>query len=167
MFPKMSVEGEISREDLDLIDRIFDTIDINVEGTVDIKKLKQNLPDCCDGARLEDVQAILDKMEEDIDWTDFLDALKLGLIHGSDDVISEFDEYEDIQEWTARREQTKHIKVHRLDTKNDPLTKSMRKGLLKMFNRMNPGGDGYVSLEEFQAYMMEHRSALGSKKIGL
>ena len=106
-------------------------------------------------------------MEEDIDWTDFLDALKLGLIHGSDDVISEFDEYEDIQEWTARREQTKHIKVHRLDTKNDPLTKSMRKGLLKMFNRMNPGGDGYVSLEEFQAYMMEHRSALGSKKIGL
>ena len=27
------------------------------------------------------VQAILDEMAANIDWTDFLDALKLGLIH--------------------------------------------------------------------------------------
>ena len=38
---------------------------------------------------------------------------------------------------------------------------------MKMFNRMDPDGDGYVTLEEFQAYMMENRSPLGSKKIGL
>ena len=79
-FAKMS-EEEISREDLDLIDKIFDSIDINVDGTVDIQSLKQNLPDCCEGSQLKDVEAILDEMAEDIDWTDFLDALKLGLIH--------------------------------------------------------------------------------------
>ena len=66
-----------------------------------------------------------------------------------------------------RREQTQQAKVHRLDTKNDPMPKEVRRGLMKMFNRMDPDGDGYVTLEEFQAYMMENRSALGSKKIGL
>ena len=33
-------EQEISREDLELIDKIIDVIDINKEGTVDIPKLK-------------------------------------------------------------------------------------------------------------------------------
>ena len=74
-------EQEISREDLDLIDRIFDIIDINTDGTVDLENLKQNLPSVCEGARLKDVQAILDEMVGNIDWTDFIDALKLGLIH--------------------------------------------------------------------------------------
>ena len=169
-FDKMS-EQEISREDLDLIDRIFDIIDINADGTVDIKHLKQNLPSCCEGARLKDVQAILDEMAANIDWTDFIDALKLGLIHqkeeGSSSVLNEEEEEEDIRQWTRRREQTRHAKVHRLDTQKDPLTKEMRKGLLKMFNRMDPDGDGYVTLQEFQGFMMEHRSAVGSKKIGL
>ena len=162
-------EQEISREDLDLIDKIFDVIDINTDGTVDIQKLKQNLPGCCNGVRIKDVEAILDKMDGNIDWTDFLDALKLGLIHRTQGPSSALDkvEEEDTQEWTARREQTKYAKVHRLDTEKDPLTKEMRKGLLKMFNRMDPDGDGYVTLEEFQGYMMEHRSAIGSKKIGL
>ena len=76
------------------------------------------------------------------------------------------EEEEEVQEWTARREQSRQAKVHRLDTVKDPLSKEMRKGLLKMFNRMDPDGDGYVSLQEFQGYMMEHRSAIGSKKIG-
>jgi len=154
---------------LDLIDRIFDIIDINADGTVDIQHLKQNLPSCCEGARLKDVQAILDEMAANIDWTDFIDALKLGLIHqkeeGSSSVLNEEEEEEDIRQWTRRREQTRHAKVHRLDTQKDPLTKEMRKGLLKMFNRMDPDGDGYVTLQEFQSYMMEHRSAIGSKKI--
>jgi len=165
-------DQEISREDLDLIDRIFDIIDINADGTVDIKKLQQNLPSCCEGPRLKDVEAILDEMAANIDWTDFLDALKLGLIHQaharSGDGVSieeEAKEAETSQEWTARREQTKFAKVHRLDTETDPLSKDMRKGLLKMFNRMDPDGDGYVSLQEFQAFMMENRSAIGSKKI--
>ena len=57
-FEKMS-DQEISREDLDLIDRIFDIIDINADGTVDIKKLQQNLPSCCEGPRLKDVEVIL------------------------------------------------------------------------------------------------------------
>jgi len=134
---------------------------------VDIQKLKQNLPSCCNGVRIKDVEAILDKMDGNIDWTDFLDALKLGLIHRTQGPSSTLDkvEEEDTQEWTARREQTKYAKVHRLDTEKDPLTKEMRKGLLKMFNRMDPDGDGYVTLEEFRGYMMEHRSAIGSKKI--
>jgi len=162
-------EQEISREDLDLIDSIFDVIDINADGTVDIQKLKQNLPSCCEGARLNDVQAILDEMDGDIDWTDFIDALKLGLIHqkehGSSSALDEEEEEEDIEQWNLRREQTRKAKVHRLDTQKDPLTKEMRKGLLKMFNRMDPDGDGYVTLQEFQGFMMEHRSAVGSKKI--
>ena len=164
-FAKMS-EEEISREDLDLIDKIFDSIDINVDGTVDIQSLKQNLPDCCEGSQLKDVEAILDEMAEDIDWTDFLDALKLGLIHKKTHTEFKEEEEEEVQEWTARREQSRQAKVHRLDTVKDPLSKEMRKGLLKMFNRMDPDGDGYVSLQEFQGYMMEHRSAIGSKKIG-
>ena len=113
-------------------------------------------------------------MAANIDWTDFLDALKLGLIHqaharsgGGVFVEEEAKEAETSQEWTARREQTKFAKVHRLDTETDPLSKDMRKGLLKMFNRMDPDGDGYVTLEEFRGYMMEHRSAIGSQKIGL
>ena len=56
-FAKMS-DQEISREDLDLIDRIFDIIDINADGTVDIKQLHQNLPSCCEGPRLKDVEVI-------------------------------------------------------------------------------------------------------------
>ena len=113
-------------------------------------------------------------MVGDIDWTDFIDALKLGLIHqkeqgGSSSVLDKVKEAEeeDSQEFALRREQTRQAKVHRLDTQKDPLTKEMRKGLLKMFNRMDPDGDGYVTLQEFQGYMMEHRSAIGSKKIGL
>ena len=51
-------DQEISREDLDLIDRIFDIIDINADGTVDIKQLHQNLPSCCEGPRLKDVEVI-------------------------------------------------------------------------------------------------------------
>ena len=120
------------------------------------------------------VQAILGEMAANIDWTDFLDALKLGLIHQAHarsgnglSIEEEAKEAESSQEWTARREQTKFAKVHRLDTETDPLSKDMRKGLLKMFNRMDPDGDGYVSLQEFQAFMMENRSAIGSKKIGL
>ena len=120
------------------------------------------------------VQAILGEMAANIDWTDFLDALKLGLIQQAHarsgnglSIEEEAKEAESSQEWTARREQTKFAKVHRLDTETDPLSKDMRKGLLKMFNRMDPDGDGYVSLQEFQAFMMENRSAIGSKKIGL
>ena len=51
-------DEEISREDLDLIDRIFDIIDINTDGTVDIKKLQHNLPSCCEGPRPKDVGVI-------------------------------------------------------------------------------------------------------------
>ena len=74
-------EQEISREDLELIDKIIDVIDINKEGTVDIPKLKNDCPNCCEGGRLDDVKAILNEMTNDIDWNDFVDALKLGLIH--------------------------------------------------------------------------------------
>ena len=162
-------EQEISREDSELIDKIIDVIDINKEGTVDIPRLKNDCLNCCEGGRLDDVKAILNEMTNDIDWNDFVDALKLGLIHKAQGENSVFnrEQVEISKDEEERREQTQQAKVHRLDTKNDPMPKEVRRGLMKMFNRMDPDGDGYVTLEEFQAYMMENRSALGSKKIGL
>ena len=51
------------------------------------------------------------------------------------------------------------------DTVNVPLTWNQRRGLLRMFNRMDPNGDGFVTDVEFRAYMMEHRTGLASSKI--
>ena len=94
-----------------------------------------------------------------------MDVLKHGIINQNnvEDKIKQVEE-----DFKVLREEERTIYVHRLSNPqmDKHLDQAERKGLLKMFNRMDPDGDGYVTLTEFRSWMLEFRSTLTSKQTG-
>lgn len=161
------VEHEITREDLDLLDKIFNIFEVCDKGYVDIEKAKKTLSDdkTFPVEKKQLFIGIFNGIKESILWTEILDVLKHGIINQN----YEDEKHKQIEEeFKLLREEERSIYVHRLS--NPQMDKHLdqveRKGLLKMFNRMDPDGDGYVTLTEFRSWMLEFRSTLTSKQTG-
>ena len=163
----VAAEHEITREDLDLLDKIFNSIEVCDKGYVDIEKTKKTLSDD-ESFPVEKKQLFIETfngIKESILWTEILDVLKHGIINQNNDE----DKIKQVEEdFKVLREEERTIYVHRLSNPqmDKHLDQAERKGLLKMFNRMDPDGDGYVTLTEFRSWMLEFRSTLTSKQTG-
>ena len=173
---------EITREDLDIIDKIFANLHIDQEDNVDIGHLKKDLAkseDCSEEKKLV-LLSILDNVDGDLHWTNFLDVIKVGMANqgkpeqGRGILKKRLSEKTQTPpkrkgvHWAPQMVEEREIVKEEFDTGdtvNVPLTWNQRRGLLRMFNRMDPNGDGFVTDVEFRAYMMEHRTGLASSKI--
>jgi len=173
---------EITREDLDMIDKIFANLHIDQEDNVDIGQLKKDLAkseDCSEEKKLV-LLSILDNVDGDLHWTNFLDVIKVGMANqgkpeqGRGILKKRLSEKTQTPpkrkgvHWAPQMVEEREIVKEEFDTGdtvNVPLTWNQRRGLLRMFNRMDPNGDGFVTDVEFRAYMMEHRTGLASSKI--
>ena len=177
------MEEQITKEDLDLIDKIFSTVEIKDDDNVDIEKLKEAIrtSEECPEDKKEAIIGMLDSLKGELHWTDFLDTFKVGMLNNKKPEKGKTI----LKKRISRSQRSKSVKKKEVrwanqliddkeevlveaapaDTVNVPLTKSQRQGLLRMFNRMDPNGDGFVTEEEFTSYMTEHRTALGSTKI--
>ena len=76
-----SMLGDITREDLDMLDQIFTNMQINQQDNVDVEKLKQDLTksDICSEEKKQLLLSVLDSVEGDLHWTNVLDVLKVGV----------------------------------------------------------------------------------------
>ena len=77
------MEGEITREDLDIIDKIFANLHIDEEDNVDILQLKQDLTkseDCSEEKKLL-LLSILNNVDGELHWTNLLDVIKVGMVN--------------------------------------------------------------------------------------
>ena len=177
------MESGITSEDLDLIEKIFANMHIDQEDNVDIAKLKQEVTkseDCSEAKKLL-LLSILNNVDGDLHWTNFLDVVKVGMTnhsrpgHGEGILKKRLSQRrgnlgnrKKSVRWASQMVEEREIvdlQDLRQDTVDVPLTSNQRRGLLRMFNRMDPDGDGFVTDVEFRAYMMEHRTGLASSKI--
>ena len=175
------MEGEITREDLDIIDKIFANLHIDEEDNVDILQLKQDLTkseDCSEEKKLL-LLSILNNVDGELHWTNLLDVIKVGMVNQGRpeqgkgilkkrlSVKATAGKKRKGVHWAPQMVEEREILKEELvqDNVNVPLTWNQRRGLLRMFNRMDPNGDGFVTDVEFRAYMMEHRTGLASSKI--
>ena len=175
------MEGEITREDLDIIDKIFANLHIDQEDNVDILQLKQDLTkseDCSEEKKLL-LLSILNNVDGELHWTNLLDVIKVGMVNQGRpeqgrgilkkrlSVKATAGKKRKGVHWAPQMVEEREIVKEELvqDNVNVPLTWNQRRGLLRMFNRMDPDGDGFVTDVEFRAYMMEHRTGLASSKI--
>ena len=175
------MEGEITREDLDIIDKIFANLHIDEEDNVDILQLKQDLTkseDCSEEKKLL-LLSILNNVDGELHWTNLLDVIKVGMVNQGRpeqgqgilkkrlSVKTTAGKKRKGVHWAPQMVEEREIVKEELvqDNVNVPLTWNQRRGLLRMFNRMDPNGDGFVTDVEFRAYMMEHRTGLASSKI--
>lgn len=175
------MEGEITREDLDIIDKIFANLHIDEEDNVDILQLKQDLTkseDCSEEKKLL-LLSILNNVDGELHWTNLLDVIKVGMVNQGRpeqgkgilkkrlSVKATAGKKRKGVHWAPQMVEEREIVKEELvqDNVNVPLTWNQRRGLLRMFNRMDPNGDGFVTDVEFRAYMMEHRTGLASSKI--
>ena len=175
-----SMLGDITREDLDMLDKIFTNMQINQQDNVDVEQLKQDLTksDICSEEKKQLLLSILNSVDGDLHWTNVLDVLKVGMVtqkcpeKGKGILKRRLSRRESTRKgkgvtWASQIVEEREIVKEDFsqDTVNVPLTKNQRRGLLRMFNRMDPDGDGFVTDVEFRAYMMEHRTGLTSSKI--
>ena len=175
------MDCEITKEDLDIIDKIFAKLHIDQEDNVDIEQLKQDLTkseDCSEEKKLL-LLSILNNVDGELHWTNLLDVIKVGMVNqgrpeqGRGILKKRLSEKASAGKkrkgvhWAPQMVEEKEIVKEELvqDNVNVPLTWNQRRGLLRMFNRMDPDGDGFVTDVEFRAYMMEHRTGLASSKI--
>ena len=172
------MESGITSEDLDLIEKIFASMHIDQDDNVDIAKLKQEVTkseDCSEAKKLL-LLSILNNVDGDLHWTNFLDVVKVGMTnhsrpeHGEGILKKRLSQRRGKKSvrWASQMVEEREIvdlQDLRQDTVDVPLTSNQRRGLLRMFNRMDPDGDGFVTDVEFRAYMMEHRTGLASSKI--
>ena len=77
-----SMLGDITREDLDMLDQIFTNMQINQQDNVDVEMLKQDLTksDICSEEKKQLLLSILNDVDGDLHWTNVLDVLKVGLV---------------------------------------------------------------------------------------
>ena len=175
------MESEITHEDLDIIDKIFAGMRIDEEDNVDMEQLKEDVSeseDCSEEKKLL-LLSILNNVDGDLHWTNFLDVIKVGMANAGRPEQGKGILKKRLSEkatkalkrkgvhWAAEMVEEREIVEEEFeqDTVNVPLTSNQRRGLLRMFNRMDPNGDGFVTDVEFRAYMMEHRTGLASSKI--
>ena len=175
------MESEITHEDLDIIDKIFAGMRIDEEDNVDMDQLKEDVSeseDCSEEKKLL-LLSILNNVDGDLHWTNFLDVIKVGMANAGrpeqgkgilkkrlSEKATKAPKRKGVH-WAAEMVEEREIVEEEFeqDTVNVPLTSNQRRGLLRMFNRMDPNGDGFVTDVEFRAYMMEHRTGLASSKI--
>ena len=74
-----SMLGDITREDLDMLDKIFTNMQINQQDNVDVEQLKQDLTksDICPEEKKQLLISILNDVEGDLHWTNVLDETKI------------------------------------------------------------------------------------------
>lgn len=175
------MDCEITREDLDIIDKIFANVHIDQEDNVDMEQLKQDLTkseDCSEEKKLL-LLSILNNVDGELHWINLLDVIKVGMVNQGRPEQGKgiLKKRLSVKETAGKKRKGVHWAPHMVeereiikeelvqDNVNVPLTWNQRRGLLRMFNRMDPDGDGFVTDVEFRAYMMEHRTGLASSKI--
>ena len=126
-------------------------MDINNKGKIDLKMTKKRIVESWREKKwLDPKRAVVETLENmekelgegEVHWTQFLHCLNPALIT-------------DVETST----QSKCVEL---------MSEEERKALLYQYSRMDPDGDGYVTENDFQAYMMANwHGILGKKVIGL
>jgi len=149
-------EDGLDREDLALVDEIFDTLEIDNDGRVDIEKVRKvvlaNSDNSTGGRKV--LAAKLEGKSGSLDWTEFLPSLKSWMKEGEEFLTGDL----------MSRKKTGGEEEEGKDAMKK-LSKEQRVELLRMFNRMDPNGDGYVDLDEFRTYILEQRMSWSYKRV--
>jgi len=151
-------EDGLDRDDLELVDHIFDTLEIDNDGRVDIEKVRNVVSansDNSNGGRRKALAAKLKGKTGSLDWTEFLPSLKCWMKEEKEFVKGEL---------LSKKETTEEKKEEEKEAL-EKLSKDQRVELLRMFNRMDPNGDGYVDMDEFRTYIMEQRMIWSYRRV--
>jgi len=151
---------DFSEDDLDYFDNMFDLMDINKDGSISIKELMNSLSKQGNTPRNQEVRKIFEASDLDgngeIDWTEFLDMTKnrMKQSKGPTEVKKNVEKKEfKPQKVAINVEEPKN----RLDGKK-------KTEILKMFNRMDPNGNGFVEQAEFEEYLNSQGTFLGKER---
>jgi len=149
--------AELTQEDLDYIDSMFDAIDINKDGTISLGELTKSMQSKTSGKNQEILKMFADadiNGDGEIDWTEFLDMTKNKMKAAKEPQVEQI-----------KRVEPKQYKPERVSPPQNHLDTQKKTEILKMFNRMDPNGNGYVEQKEFEEYMINHGTPLSKERM--
>jgi len=152
---------ELSKEDLDYIDSTFDLIDINKDGTISLKELRSSLQKQGSNQNNQALQNIFEEADMDgdgeIDWTEFLEMTKERMKKAKG-------QQTEVQKKVPLKEYRKKEVEIVVDAPKNSLDTRKKTEILKMFNRMDPNGNGFVDQAEFEEYLSSQGTHLGKER---
>jgi len=155
------MSGELSQDDLDYIDSMFDAMDINHDGTISIKELTKSMAAQGNKPRNQEIQNMFEEADKDgdgeIEWTEFLDMTKKRMKNAK------------APQETMKIVEPKEYKPQKVKFNVEPpknyLDTGKKTEILKMFNRMDPDGNGFVEEKEFEEYLSNHGTHLSKERL--
>jgi len=153
---------ELSQDDLDYIDSMFDSMDINKDGSISLRELTKAMSAKGEKPRNQMIQKMFEEADMDgdgeIDWTEFLDMTKKRMKMGKSP-----------QTETIKVVEKKEFKPKKMQINVDPpknlLDQKKKTEILKMFNRMDPNGNGFVEKTEFEDYLSSQGTHLSKERL--
>eukprot|EP00091_Calanus_sinicus_P006141 TRINITY_DN16751_c0_g1_i1.p1 TRINITY_DN16751_c0_g1~~TRINITY_DN16751_c0_g1_i1.p1 ORF type:complete len:285 (+),score=106.45 TRINITY_DN16751_c0_g1_i1:89-943(+) len=156
------MSAELSQDDLDYIDSMFDMMDINKDGSISIRELTKSMAAQGGKPRNQEIQKMFEEADVDgdgeIDWTEFLDLTKKRMKMGKTQPVE-----------TAKVVERKEFKPKKVQINVEPpknvLDTQKKTEILKMFNRMDPNGNGFVEQGEFEEYLSSQGTHLSKERM--
>jgi len=158
--------SDLSQEDLDYIDSMFDMMDINQDGSISLKELTKAMKAQGNKPKNQEIRKMLEEADTDgdgeIDWSEFLTMTKNRMKIGKQPKPEQPKEKEMKVDRKGFRPQKPQINV---DPPKNVLDTQKKTEILKMFNRMDPNGNGFVEFDEFEAYLSSQGTHLGKERL--
>lgn len=156
------MSSELSQDDLDYIDSMFDMMDIDKDGSISIRELTKSMAAQGGKPRNQEIQKMFEEADMDgdgeIDWTEFLDLTKKRMKLGKTQPAE-----------TAKVVERKGFKPQKVQINVEPpknvLDTQKKTEILKMFNRMDPNGNGFVEQGEFEEYLSNQGTHLSKERM--
>eukprot|EP00092_Neocalanus_flemingeri_P009534 GFUD01010262.1.p1 GENE.GFUD01010262.1~~GFUD01010262.1.p1 ORF type:complete len:499 (-),score=133.69 GFUD01010262.1:90-1586(-) len=161
------MSAELSQDDLDYIDSMFDSIDINQDGSISLRELTKSMKDKGNSPRNQEIQKMFEEADMDgdgeIDWSEFLDMTKRRMKSANAPEPTN-------QPETMKRVEPKGFKPQKtpkvtVDQPKNVLDTKKKTEILKMFNRMDPNGNGFVEKKEFEEYLDTQGTHLSKERM--